>query len=711
MSTLVAFDEINYRLQTFADSPFSEHYEVNPIARGIAYSLVAMGWEGTPAMLADVFEVSAREPLSFEQTITRLGYVCETLEQEDLHSLAMLECPCLVSFESFSGILLKLEAGIASFYDYRNDAIVERPFPKKGTKVITVSSYSKLFREPPPASQDRSNWIKYCFYRYSSEMKSLTWLSFFISMLGAINPFFIMAIYTFALTSGSTETLIWLTAGAIITAAMEYKFKQYRMTILDESGKELAIYISYHVTSKLLWLPYAMTSSAGVSSQLARLKDIDQFRRLVTSDSTLSYFDFPFIFIFMIAIMMLSGLAAITVVVGIIAMLLFCIVSRNIYERVTSQNSRANALVSYQWNEILSHLGSVQGLPILKVIQSRFRTAQAQSLNDSEAVSLTNDKIQQFGQGFIQVIGTTSIVVAVVTVVEGLADPSAMIVIIILVWKALSPIMGIYNSLTRFKSIQNSTKQINALMALKDDREHLEKSPPIEYLNGNLKIAGLTHRYPGNPTGLTNLEFEIKAGDKVTVVGPPGCGKTTLLNILSGLETNYQGSVFSESYNVRQFNSFRYRNSVKHVPFNAHFFDTSLRENFYLYNGQIRQADMLAMINHFELEPYLTNGLDTRLSKEFIASIPNGGQQLLRLAIALGDARQGLIIIDEPLLGCSKQYANLLTSLNNGILEEKTVIISTNEKSLVASFNSCLLLDADGGQKYYGAADKVIGTL
>ncbi|WP_156493270.1 ATP-binding cassette domain-containing protein, partial [Oleiphilus sp. HI0125] len=179
---------------------------------------------------------------------------------------------------------------------------------------------------------------------------------------------------------------------------------------------------------------------------------------------------------------------------------------------------------------------SIQGLPLIQVIESRFGAAQSRSLDDSNHVAITNSRIQNTGQVMTQVIGTLSIVIAVLAVMQGLNEPSAMIVIIILVWKALTPIMGVFNAITRFKSIQSSARQVNALMSLDDDRQNLEKSPPIDQVSGNIQVHGLTHRYSGSTKGLTNLEFKVNAGSKVTIVGPPGCGKTSLLKVLGNLE-------------------------------------------------------------------------------------------------------------------------------------------------------------------------------
>ncbi|NMU33434.1 ABC transporter ATP-binding protein, partial [Vibrio parahaemolyticus] len=116
------------------------------------------------------------------------------------------------------------------------------------------------------------------------------------------------------------------------------------------------------------------------------------------------------------------------------------------------------------------------------------------------------------------------IVAAVIGVMDGTSDAGAMLATVILVWKALGPIMGIYNSISKFQSIKASSAQINNLMAMNDDKLTLEKSPPIRLFQGSIVGSGVSHRYSGAATGLTNLGFKIPPGAKVVICGPTGCG-------------------------------------------------------------------------------------------------------------------------------------------------------------------------------------------
>lgn len=711
MDTLINFDEIKERLHEFQYGVLSERFAETPILLGLTYTLVFLEWEGTPEILSDVFVYEENNLTSFNKTLTRLGYECKMQAIDTPDQLAQATCPCLMNINEQDYILININQGSCCLYDFENDNVFYQQVDTlTPSKICYISDYSRLFREPSPESQDKKNWIKFSFYNYSDELKSMVHLSIVINLLGTLQPFFIMNVYAFALTSGSYSTLYWLAAGALLVAFVEYTLKKQRMIILNTSGKDLACHISYSVISKLLWLPYAMTSTAGTSSQLARLKDIDQFRQLVTNESSLSYFDLPFIVIFIVAIVVMSGTAALTVIVGIIGMIIFSIYGRYAYAQATSKSSQANAMVSYQWNEVLSNTSAIQGLPLIGVLKSRFNAALSQRLTDSDHAANTNTTIQSIGSSLIQVIGATSIVVAVLGVMSGSSDPGAMLAIVILVWKALTPIMGIYNSLSKIETIKASTAQINALMSISDDSNKMEKSPPLNQFQGNIVVNGLSHRYQGIPVGLTNLSFKVAPGQKISVCVPAGGGKTTLLNILAGIELRFQGEMLLDGYNSTQFNNFRYRNSVCYVPYEMHLYHGTIQANYTIYNGYTAPEVIDNMLAFFNLDKILPKGKETLINSEFLNTLPDGIDRKLKLAIGLGDCSSKIVIIDEPFAGSEKESCHYLTSLFSGKLKNSSVIYTSNEKSMVATSDFCLLLDDESAQKFFGTPDKVLAS-
>lgn len=183
MDTLIAFDEIKARLLHFREGHLSTRYAENPLLLGLSYTLVALQWEGTAELLSDTFISDKDHFKAFDATLSRLGYQC--LHQKITHhrQLETLSCPAFISINCQNYILLGVEKEVLHLYDYENDIPIESPLPAKfKARVCAISSYSRIFREPPPESQDKRNWVKHIFYEHSAEFKSLALLSLFITL-------------------------------------------------------------------------------------------------------------------------------------------------------------------------------------------------------------------------------------------------------------------------------------------------------------------------------------------------------------------------------------------------------------------------------------------------------------------------------------------------------------------------------------------------
>ncbi|XDF79392.1 hypothetical protein AAFX60_019850 [Aliivibrio fischeri] len=90
MDTLIAFDEIQERLHQFKQGHLHTRYSENPLLLGLAYTLVTLEWEGTPDILSDAFLTEPDHCISFNKTLTRLGYQCVEEKSPIQHSFSLL---------------------------------------------------------------------------------------------------------------------------------------------------------------------------------------------------------------------------------------------------------------------------------------------------------------------------------------------------------------------------------------------------------------------------------------------------------------------------------------------------------------------------------------------------------------------------------------------------------------------------------------------
>jgi len=181
-----------------------------------------------------------------------------------------------------------------------------------------------------------------------------------------------------------------------------------------------------------------------------------------------------------------------------------------------------------------------------------------------------------------------------------------------------------------------------------------------------ITIASLKKSY-GNNTVLDNINFKIPEGSVVGLLGPNGCGKTTLLKILAGLIKDYEGTVKINNDPI----GVETKEIVAFLP------DSSYLPGWMNPNDAIKYfADFykdfdkekaLSMIKSFNLNP-----------KQKIKTMSKGQQEKLCLILVLC-RKARLYILDEPLGGLDpSSRAAVLDLIMKNYAKNSTVLISTH---------------------------------
>ena len=177
-----------------------------------------------------------------------------------------------------------------------------------------------------------------------------------------------------------------------------------------------------------------------------------------------------------------------------------------------------------------------------------------------------------------------------------------------------------------------------------------------------------------------NISFEISKGEFVVVVGPSGAGKTTVLNILGGMDTATKGNVFVDGSNIAKYNS--------------HQLTTYRRDDigfvFQFYNlvpnlTALENVELAMQIckNPLDAKKVLCEvGLEDRMGN-FPAQLSCGEQQRVSIARALAKNPK-LLLCDEPTGALDYQTGKAILKLLQDMCREKgmTVIVITHNSAL-----------------------------
>lgn len=201
----------------------------------------------------------------------------------------------------------------------------------------------------------------------------------------------------------------------------------------------------------------------------------------------------------------------------------------------------------------------------------------------------------------------------------------------------------------------------------------------VEYA---IKVRNLNKSYVKGRPVLSDVSFDIPAGKIVGLLGPNGCGKTTLLKILSGCIHDYKGKIIVNG-NVPGAVTKSTTAFLPDTTYLADYFrtiDAIDYFNDFFYDFDRQKA--MEFVERFGLDP-----------KQKIKTMSKGMQEKVQLLLVMSRAAK-LYLLDEPLGGVDPAAReNILDMIMSNYAEKSTLLLSTHMvNDLEASFNHILIL-------------------
>ncbi|HEY1014743.1 MAG TPA: ABC transporter ATP-binding protein [Herpetosiphonaceae bacterium] len=235
-------------------------------------------------------------------------------------------------------------------------------------------------------------------------------------------------------------------------------------------------------------------------------------------------------------------------------------------------------------------------------------------------------------------------------------------------------------------------------------------------LRGILAFEGVGFRYPGAEDYVfRGLSFELRAGEKLALVGRNGAGKTTLVKLLLRLYEPSEGRITLDGVDVRDFEIGAYRELFSAIFQDFVRYDFTAGENIGVGRVEaigdrerIERAARLSLAD--EVIAGLPRGYDQQLGRRFRDGAELSGGQWQKIALArayMADAP--IIILDEPTaaLDAQAEYDTFLRFV--GLTERKTAVIISHRFSTVRMADRIAVL-GDGRMLEIGSHDELMGA-
>lgn len=217
-------------------------------------------------------------------------------------------------------------------------------------------------------------------------------------------------------------------------------------------------------------------------------------------------------------------------------------------------------------------------------------------------------------------------------------------------------------------------------------------------LKQRLEFVDVSYRYPNaEQAGLKGTSFNIRAGERIGIVGSTGAGKTTLADLVLGLLPPTEGRILADGTVISEGTLRAWQQSVGYVPQDIFLTDASISENIALGvppkeidEASVRRAARIAQIDTFICEE-LPDGYATTIGERGVR-LSGGQRQRIGIARALyHDA--DLIVFDEATSALDNLTEREVMSAIDALPGGKTVLMIAHRLSTVKSCDRIIVLD------------------
>ena len=235
--------------------------------------------------------------------------------------------------------------------------------------------------------------------------------------------------------------------------------------------------------------------------------------------------------------------------------------------------------------------------------------------------------------------------------------------------------------LTNYQRLKFATPFMdNISHQFEDDGKNIQLSNNKKYnLTNKITIKDCDFSYNESNKILDNLNFDFKLGRIYGVKGPSGGGKTTLLNILTGLLMPSKGDLYADNQKITNQNIKEFQNIIGYVPQNTFLFDASILENITFDFSDEKTIDhekikdLLKHLSLIEKINSLKNGLNTNVGERGV-NLSGGQIQRIGLARAMYNNPK-ILILDESTNAIEKDIERKVLSYLKSIKKNMIIIL------------------------------------
>ena len=254
------------------------------------------------------------------------------------------------------------------------------------------------------------------------------------------------------------------------------------------------------------------------------------------------------------------------------------------------------------------------------------------------------------------------------------------------------PFNEISGVVTELQSAFASARRIFALTESEDEISDAGNKV-LTNVKGDVKIDHVDFSYTPERELIKDLCLDVKSGQQIAIVGPTGCGKTTIINLLMRFYDTNSGSISVDGNDIRSVTRDSLRLSYGMVLQETWIFEGTVRENIAYGKQDATDEEIIAAAKAAHCDSFIRrmkNGYDTVISNN--DGISQGQKQLLCIARVML-AMPPMLILDEATSSIDTKTEMKIQNAFAAMTKGKTSFIVAHRLSTIKNADTILVMD------------------
>jgi len=515
--------------------------------------------------------------------------------------------------------------------------------------------------------------------------------SLFVNVMAIASPLFVMQVLNRYVGQGVDATLYTLTIGVLIAIALEFAFRQSRLSLargISVGPDEKIAAIGFDALTR------AKMQALDQTPQETRKEIVNGTAAIETaynSSNVSTILDAPFSLLFIFVLYLLEPLLAYVVTVFVSGVFIIGVISGLRLQEKTTELQNISGAGSALLGTVTREGDTVRSFNAGDFLRRAWREHITGAQGMRRDVAASQGLMQTVTQSANGLMSVVVIAVGASLVVLGEMDVGAMIGANILAARALQPITKLAQLGSAFAKAKQSLEMFKKLASVELEAD---SGSALREYSGRVELRDAAFAFPGATVPIfESLTMKLEPGTVLVVTGDNGTGKSTFARLLLNLIDPIRGQVLIDGLDLNQVSPEWWRRQVIFLPQEPALLNATIEENLRVNNPDMDGAVLNQVVDLCGLRKFLDespNGFET--------AVADNGWRLsegIRRRIALGRALSTngmLAVIDEPTESLDADGCNAVHQILGEMAKQgKTIIVMSHDRHIVKGPH--LLLD------------------